>query len=118
MITKVRPIVSSSPDGSTRPDWTVGIDNDLPPLYTGAYLTNPLQSAAHPNKLESSMDKPIPHYRRNFEAGHGEETAQGILTTVFIAGLQRLANRGEFETFEELYKEVDFLHELAARIND
>ena len=87
-------------------------------MYSEADLTNPLQSAAHPNKLESSMDKPIPHYRRNFQAGHENETAKSILTTVFIAGLQRLAKRDEFETFEDLSKEVDLLLELTARIND
>ena len=90
----------------------MGIDTDSPPLYTGAYLTNPLQSAAHPNKLESSMNKPTPHYRRNFQAGHGEETAHGILVTVVAAGLQQLAREGDYETDGDLFKEIDFLLEL------
>ena len=56
--------------------------------------------------------KTIPHYRRNFKAGHGEETAHGILTTVLLAGLQRMAHSGDYDTYEDLYKEVDFLLEL------
>tara|TARA_R100000234_G_C4999331_1_gene179517 strand:- start:1575 stop:1778 length:204 start_codon:yes stop_codon:yes gene_type:complete len=60
----------------------------------------------------------IPHYRRNFEAGHENETAKSILEIVFIAGIQRLAKRDEFGTFDELCKEVDFLVGLTARIND
>jgi hypothetical protein len=60
----------------------------------------------------------IPHYRRNFEAGFENETAKSILEIVFIAGIQHLAKRDEFETFGDLCNEVDFLVELTARIND
>lgn len=58
------------------------------------------------------MSTKIPHYRRNFKAGHGEETAHSILTTVLLAGLQSIARDGDYETYQDLYKETDFLLEL------
>ena len=60
----------------------------------------------------------IPHYRRNFKAGHENETAKDVVTKVLLAGLQRLAKEGEFETYGDLFKETDLLLELAANIND
>lgn len=61
---------------------------------------------------ENTMSTKIPHYRRNFKAGHGEETAHSILTTVLLAGLQSIARDGDYETYQDLYKETDFLLEL------
>ena len=55
------------------------------------------------------MAKPIPHYRRNYKAGHEGQTAHELLTTVLLAGLQRVAKDGDFETYGELFREVDFL---------
>ena len=56
--------------------------------------------------------KTIPHYRRNFRAGHENQTVNELLTNVCIAAIQRMAKPGEFETLEDLYNEVDFLLSL------
>ena len=55
------------------------------------------------------MTKPIPHYRRNYKAGHEGQTAHELLTTVLLAGLRWVAREGDFETYGELFREVDFL---------
>ena len=55
------------------------------------------------------MAKPIPHYRRNYKAGHEGQTAHELLTTVLLAGLRWVAREGDFETYGELFREVDFL---------
>ena len=60
----------------------------------------------------------IPHYRRNFEAGHDNETAKDVVSRVLLAGLQRLRRKDEFETYGDLFREHDFLLELVERIND
>ena len=54
----------------------------------------------------------VPHYRRNFRAGHGADTAGDILTTVLLAGLQSIARDGDYETYQDLYKEANFLLKL------
>jgi hypothetical protein len=54
----------------------------------------------------------IPNYRRNFQAGHENQTVEELLTNVYIAAIQQLAHPGEFETLEDLWKEVDYLLEL------
>jgi len=51
----------------------------------------------------------VPHYRRNYKTGAENLDAMDLLNIVLGAGLQRLAKRGEFETFGELFKEMDFL---------
>lgn len=53
--------------------------------------------------------KTIPHYRRNFRAGHNNQNVTDLLTNVYIAGLQRMAKPGEFETYADLFAEVDYL---------
>lgn len=63
----------------------------------------------------------IPHYRRNYKAGHENTSALDVLNAVIIAGLRNLARREDFETLGELFKEMDFLMEengLATRHND
>ena len=56
--------------------------------------------------------KTTPHYRRNFRAGHENQTVNELLTNVYIAAIQRLAKPGEFETLADLYNEVDYLLSL------
>ena len=51
----------------------------------------------------------VPHYRRNYKTGAENLEALDILNIVLIAGLNRLAKRGEFETLGDLFEEVDFL---------
>ena len=56
--------------------------------------------------------KTTPHYRRNFRAGHENQTVNELLTNVYIAAIQRLAKPGEFETYADLSNEVDYLLSL------
>jgi hypothetical protein len=56
--------------------------------------------------------KTIPHYRRNFRAGHDNQNVNDLLTNVFIAAIQRMAKPGEFETLEDLWEEVNYLLSL------
>lgn len=56
--------------------------------------------------------KTIPHYRRNFRAGHDNQNVNDLLTNVYIAGIQRMAKPGEFETLEDLWEEVNYLLSL------
>ena len=63
----------------------------------------------------------IPHYRRNYKAGHENTTALDLLNTVLIAGLTSVSKRQELETIGELFDEMDFLMEangLATRHNE
>jgi hypothetical protein len=56
--------------------------------------------------------KTIPHYRRNFRAGHDNQNVNDLLTNVYIAAIQRMAKPGEFETLEDLWEEVNYLLSL------
>ena len=63
----------------------------------------------------------IPHYRRNYKAGHKNTSALDLLNTVIIAGIRMVAEREDFETLGELFSEMDFLLQangLSTRHND
>ena len=66
------------------------------------------------------IEMKTPHYRRNYKTGHEGQTAYDLLTTVILAGLRMVAERDDFETYGELFNEMDFLMEangLAHRYN-
>jgi hypothetical protein len=50
-----------------------------------------------------------PHYRRLHPDAR---TDRDLITTIIMAGLNRLAKPDEFETYGELFKEVDFVLDL------
>ena len=70
---------------------------------------------------EMEVEIRTPHYRRNYKAGHKNTSALDLLNTVIIAGLRMVAEREDFETLGELFREMDFLLQangLSTRHND